>query len=77
MRVSALAKPRIEFVTNSYNPTPQTILPADSAESSMAAPRLRVGLLGFYFHLPSLVVRFKRIATLGAERAAASRYLTR
>jgi hypothetical protein len=31
----------------------------------------------FTFTFPSLVVRFKRIATLSAERAAASRYLTR
>ena len=33
--------------------------------------------LGFYFHFPSLAVRFKRIATLSAERYTAARYLTR
>jgi hypothetical protein len=36
-----------------------------------------LGLSVFTSTFPSLVVRFKRIATLGAERAAASRYLTR
>jgi hypothetical protein len=36
-----------------------------------------LGLSVFTSTFPSLVVRFKRIATLSAERAAASRYLTR
>jgi hypothetical protein len=58
----------------------QNLLPSvDSSSTNQGVKRNRgwLGLSVFTFTFPSLIVRFKRIATLIAERATASRYPTR